>query len=276
MNTPIYQVDSFTSVPFRGNPAGVCILASQQPDEWMRSVATEMNLSETAFLLKEEDAYRLRWFTPRVEVSLCGHATLAAAHVLWESNREPRTKQLTFHTVRGILKASYRDGWIELDFPAHTLSEANPPDGLLKALGVEAVGVRQYSNSYLVEVENEAQLRSMAPDMDKLERVQTRSVAVTTRSENPQYDFISRYFAPKVGVPEDPVTGSAHCALTPFWAEKLGKTSLMAFQASARGGELRVQTAGERVILAGQAVTVIEGLLKTADVGHPIPQPPMG
>lgn len=275
MSTPIYQVDSFTSVPFRGNPAGVCVLASEQPDEWMKSVAAEMNLSETAFLLKEGNAYRLRWFTPRVEVSLCGHATLAAAHVLWESGREPRTEPLEFHTVKGILKAGFRDGWIELDFPAHKIVEANPPDGLLKALGVEAENVGQYSNSYLVEVANEAQLRAMTPDMDKLERVQTRSVAVTTRSENPQYDFVSRYFAPKVGVPEDPVTGSAHCALTPYWAGKLGKTSLSAYQASARGGELRVQTAGERVILAGQAVTVIEGNLKTKEADLPIPQPPM-
>ncbi|MEM5773433.1 MAG: PhzF family phenazine biosynthesis protein, partial [Anaerolineaceae bacterium] len=195
MSTPIYQVDSFTGVPFRGNPAGVCILSTPQQDEWMKSVAAEMNLSETAFLLKEDAAYRLRWFTPRVEVSLCGHATLAAAHFLWESGREPLTSRLTFRTIKGDLSAGFQDGWIELDFPAHSVVEANPPDGLLKALGVDAEYVGQYSNSYLVEVANEAQLRAMMPDMDRLERVQTRSVAVTARSETAPYDFVSRYFA---------------------------------------------------------------------------------
>jgi len=262
MDTPIYQVDSFTSAPFKGNPAGVCMITSTQPDEWMRNVAAEMNLSETAFPLKQGSAYHLRWFTPRVEVDLCGHATLATAHILWESGREAREQTLQFNTRSGLLKANYRDGWIELDFPKATVNEANPPDGMLTALGVNALFVGNDGTDYLVEIESEKQLRELQPDLARLENVSSRGVIVTARSTRPEYDFISRFFGPQVGIPEDPVTGSAHCALSPYWAEKLGKQEFMAYQASARGGELRLRIEGERVIIGGQAVTTIEGTLK--------------
>jgi PhzF family phenazine biosynthesis protein len=263
MNTPIYQVDSFTSVPFRGNPAGVCILDALQSDAWLQNVAMEMNLSETAFLLPEGGAWRLRWFTPRVEVDLCGHATLASAHILWESGREPQDTELHFNSRSGLLKANLNEGWIELDFPKATVTPSEPPDFMLSALGVDkALFVGFDGTDFLVEIESDAQLRALAPDMGRLEKTSSRGVIVTARSTDPQYDFISRFFGPQVGIPEDPVTGSAHCALSPYWAAKLGKTTFTAYQASARGGELRPRILGERVIIGGQAVTVIEGLLK--------------
>lgn len=261
MQTPIYQVDSFTSKPFKGNPAGVCILETSQSDAWMQNVALEMNLSETAFLLKEGDGYRLRWFTPRVEVDLCGHATLASAHTLWESGREPRESELRFQTRSGLLTAIYNEGWIELNFPRATLHDTNPPDGMLTALDVDALNVVHDGTDYLVEIESEKVLREMQPDFGRLERVSSRGVIVTARSKDPQYDFISRFFGPQVGIPEDPVTGSAHCALAPYWADKLGKESFLAYQASARGGELRVRIEGDRVVIGGQAVTTIAGTL---------------
>jgi PhzF family phenazine biosynthesis protein len=261
MATPIYQVDSFTPVPFRGNPAGVCILSAPRTDEWMRGVAAEMNLSETAFLLPEGDAWRLRWFTPRLEVRLCGHATLASAHILWESGREPKDRELRFNTLSGELSARLNSGWIEMNFPRTDVVPSEPPAGLFEALGAEAVFVGKYRASYLAEFADEAQVRALQPDFSALEKVQSRVVIVTARSVDPRYDFISRLFSPQIGVPEDPVTGSSHAVLAPYWSAKLGKTSLRAYQASARGGELRLRLNGERVIIAGQAVTVIEGSL---------------
>jgi PhzF family phenazine biosynthesis protein len=261
MQSPIYQVDSFTSKPFQGNPAGVCILDASQPDAWMQNVALEMNLSETAFLLKDRDGYRLRWFTPRVEVDLCGHATLASAHILWETGRETTDTELRFQTRSGLLTAKYNEGWIELNFPKATLVDANPPDGMLTALDVDALYVGHDGTDYLVELENEKILRSLQPDFNRLERVSSRGVIVTARSDSPEYDFVSRFFGPQVGIPEDPVTGSAHCVLAPYWAAKLGKESFSAYQASARGGELRVRIEGDRVAICGQAVTIIAGTL---------------
>ncbi len=264
MNTPIYQVDSFSTIPFRGNPAGVCILSAPQPDAWMQNVAMEMNLSETAFLLKEtDDAYRLRWFTPRVEVDLCGHATLASAHILWETGREPKDRELHFNSRSGLLKANLNNDWIELDFPRAVIQQTEPPVFMLDALGVDkALFVGHDGTDYLVEIESDPALRALTPDMARLEKVSSRGVIVTARSADPQFDFISRFFGPQVGIPEDPVTGSAHCALTPYWAAKLGKTEFNAFQASARGGELHPRLTGDRVIIGGKAVTVIEGTLK--------------
>jgi PhzF family phenazine biosynthesis protein len=261
MQCPIYQVDSFTSKPFQGNPAGVCILDASQPDAWMQNVAREMNLSETAFLLKENDGYRLRWFTPRVEVDLCGHATLASAHILWETGREARENELHFQTRSGLLTALHNESWIELNFPKATLVESDPPDGMLTALDVDATYVGHDGTDYLVEIESEKSLRSMKPDFNRLERVSSRGVIVTALSESPAYDFVSRFFGPQVGIPEDPVTGSAHCALAPYWAAKLGKDNFSAYQASARGGELRVRIEGDRVVIGGQAVTTIAGTL---------------
>ncbi len=259
----LYQIDAFTSVPFRGNPAAVCLLDGPRPDSWLLAVAQEMNLSETAFLLPVSDGWRLRWFTPVAEVSLCGHATLAAAHALWELGRLAPGDQAGFETLSGRLTAVQNEGWIELNFPARNLMLEEVPEGLFAALGATSVGVRRYHNSFLVEVASEAELRRLAPDFAALKALPPRTVVVTCRSETPEFDFISRYFAPKMGINEDPVTGSSHCALTPYWSAKLGKTAMTACQASARGGVLRVRLEGERVVLAGQAVTVLRGELIT-------------
>lgn len=256
----IYQVDAFTGAPFAGNPAAVCLLETPAAEAWMRSVAVEMNLSETAFLHPEGDGYRLRWFTPKKEVRLCGHATLASAHVLWESGALAREAQARFTTLSGLLTADLRGGWIEMDFPARFHSPCEPLDGLLDALGAATpVNVSGREQTYLIELESEAAIRALQPDFALLGRLPVRSVIVTARSHDPAYDFVSRYFAPAVGIHEDPVTGSAHCALTPYWSARLGKQEMLAYQASARGGMLRVRMAGERVILCGQAVTVLTG-----------------
>jgi predicted PhzF superfamily epimerase YddE/YHI9 len=261
MPTRIVQVDAFTKRPFAGNPAAVCVLSGPRPDGWMRDVAREMNLSETAFLYPELDGYRLRWFTPAVEVDLCGHATLASAHVLWEDGHLPADFEARFHTRSGLLLADRRGDWIELDFPAKIAGEAEPPRGLLAALGVKAVGVSRNQFDYLVEVESESEVRSAAPDATALRRVDARGIIVTARSSIAGFDFVSRFFAPAVGVDEDPVTGSSHCALAPYWSARLGKPELTAYQASARGGVVRVRVNGDRVVLAGQAVTVMRAEL---------------
>ena len=261
MGQKIYQVDAFTCTLFAGNPAAVCLLDSPASEAWMRQVAMEMNLSETAFLHPEQDGYRLRWFTPKKEVRLCGHATLASAHVLWESGVLPTDSQARFHTLSGLLTAQKNGDWIEMDFPARIHERCTPPDGLLEALGATTLSVHCRDEIYLVELEDETAVRALNPACGLLERLPVRSVIVTARSDNPEYDFVSRYFAPAVGVNEDPVTGSAHCALAPFWAERLGKQEMRAYQASARGGALRVRLAGDRVILCGQAVTVLAGEL---------------
>lgn len=257
----LYQIDAFTDVPFRGNPAAVCLLDEPKPEPWMQAVAQEMNLSETAFLFPEGDGWRLRWFTPVAEVSLCGHATLASAHMLFETGRQAEGAPAHFYTLSGLLTAVRRAGWIELNFPAHTLEPAAPPEGLVQALGAEPVFTARYKNSMLVEFASEAVLRGLQPDFLALKALPLRTVAVTCCSENSEFDFISRYFAPRMGVNEDPVTGSAHCALTPYWSSKLGKNALRAYQASPRGGVLHVRLEGSRVVIAGQAVTVFSGEL---------------
>ena len=257
----IVQVDAFTARPFTGNPAAVCVLPAPPTDQWMRDVAREMNLSETAFLTPHDDGYNLRWFTPAVEVDLCGHATVAAAHVLWEDGHLPSGRQARFHTRSGLLLADRRGDWIELDFPAKIASPAEPPPALLPALGVPARFVARNQFDYLVEVESEETLRAMTPDFTALRKVPVRGVIVTARPSSTEFDFVSRFFAPAAGVDEDPVTGSAHCALGPYWAERLGKTRFIAYQASARGGVVRVRLNAGRVILGGQAVTVMRGEL---------------
>ena len=263
MSLRIVQVDAFASRPFSGNPAAVCVLPAPQDERWMQDVAREMNLAETAFLLPENEGYRLRWFTPTVEVALCGHATLASAHVLWEEGRLPAGRQARFHTQSGLLTADRRGEWIELDFPATPPASAPAPPGLATALG-EGVTPRWVGRSkfdYLVELDSEDAVRSLKPDLAALERVDARGIIVTSRATTPGFDFVSRFFAPRSGVPEDPVTGSAHCALTPFWSERLDRTEMTAYQASPRGGVIRVRLAGDRVTLAGQAVTVLRGEL---------------
>ncbi len=256
---PIVQVDSFTSAPFAGNPAAVCVLDELPPEWWLRDVAREMNLSETAYLVPHEDGYDLRWFTPEMEVDLCGHATLASAHVLWEEGILPADRPAVFHTRSGELRARQRDGWIEMDFPAQPASRIEAPEGLAEALGVEPVWVGRTVADVLVEIGDEKTVRTLRPDLTALARIETRGIIVTSQAITAGVDFVSRFFAPRTGVPEDPVTGSAHCALGPYWAERLGKESLTGYQVSARGGTVRVTPRGERVLLAGQAVTVLRG-----------------
>jgi PhzF family phenazine biosynthesis protein len=257
----VTQVDAFTAVPFRGNPAAVLILDDARDDAWMQDVAREMNLSETAFLVRAGDAWRLRWFTPLVEVDLCGHATLASAHVLWESGRLADVEEARFETRSGRLSARRAGDWIEMDFPAVAPVTAEPPAGLIEALGVRPRAVARNRMDYLVEVGSEAEVRAATPSISDLASVETRGVIVTAPAEGGDYDFVSRFFAPAAGVNEDPVTGSAHCALAPFWAERTGRSELVGYQASARGGYVRVRVNGARVLLAGQAVTVMRGEL---------------
>jgi len=260
MPTRIVQVDAFTNRPFAGNPAAVCILKEAPDEQWMRAVAREMNLSETAFLVRRGDAYDLRWFTPAVEVDLCGHATLGAAHVLWEEGHLQPGQQARFDTRSGRLTADRRGDWIEMDFPAKLAVKAEAPPELLKALGVtQANFVGKNAFDYLVEVSSEEVLNALVPDHSLLRTLPVRGVIATARANGSEFDFVSRFFAPGAGVDEDPVTGSAHTALGPYWSGILGKTELNAYQASARGGVVRVRVRGERVDLGGQAVTVLTG-----------------
>ncbi|HUI40748.1 MAG TPA: PhzF family phenazine biosynthesis protein [Terriglobia bacterium] len=264
MGIQIVQVDAFTDVPFHGNPAAVCFLDETRDDAWMQSVAREMNLSETAFLRARGDGpgeIDLRWFTPAAEVDLCGHATLASAHALWESGRLAAEVAAHFHTRSGVLIAERRGDWIELDFPSLPEQPATPPPELRSALSVTPVYVGLSRFDYLVELGSEASLRALRPDFAGLRRVPGRGVIVTSQSESPEYDFVSRYFAPNYGIDEDPVTGSAHCVLAPYWARKLGRPTLTGYQASARGGVVLVRLDGDRVRLGGRAVTVLRGEL---------------
>jgi len=271
---PLYQVDAFTRVPFRGNPAAVCLLDAPRDADWMQDVAGEMNLAETAFLSPEQGAWRLRWFTPAVEVPLCGHATLASAHVLWESGRAKPAETLAFETLSGRLSAECEsDGWIRLDFPALPPRPAScpPPLGLLAALGLAASALRRVYEvprpnasdgpSWLVELASVAALRALAPDFRALRAVEGHAVIASSRGEG-EHDFASRFFAPKAGVDEDPVTGSAHCSLAPFWCARLGRSELSGVQLSQRTGVVRVRTRGARVHLLGEAVTVLRGELR--------------
>ena len=259
----VHFVDAFTNRPFSGNPAAVCILADERENSWMQNLARELNLSETAFLRREETHYELRWFTPRVEVDLCGHATLASAHVLWESGQENPEVAVRFQGRSGALTASRRGDWIELDFPAVKATEAPAPPRLAEALGVAPKWVGLTRLDYLVEVDSEDRVRSLRPDLKLLQEATPgcRGVIVTSRSRSTEFDMVSRYFAPAAGVDEDPVTGSAHCSLGPFWAQRLGKSELTAYQASERGGSLKIRVGENRVRLLGQAVTVMRGEL---------------
>ena len=268
MSLRITQVDAFTDRPFAGNPAAVCFLPAPADPGWMQNVAREMNLAETAFLVGRPDGYDLRWFTPAVEVDLCGHATLASAHVLWEDGHLPATAQARFHTKSGLLTADRRGAWIELDFPATPVHAASPPPGLTDALGARPTFVGRSRFDVFVELDGETTVRGLAPDLGALSRIDARGVIVTSRAApNQEYDFVSRFFAPQSGVPEDPVTGSAHCALAPYWAAQLGKMELAGYQTSSRGGLVRVRLQGERVRLGGQAVTVLRGELTAGNMG---------
>jgi len=285
MGLSIVTVDAFTDARFAGNPAAVCILPPREPDEdWMQKVAREMNLSETAFLrsrdgkspsgrrqAKGAKSFDLRWFTPIVEVDLCGHATLASAHVLWEEGHVAPREKLRFHTRSGLLKAvrrvERRQVWIELDFPAlpERPFEGSTAD-VSKALATKPRYVGAFGSDYLVEVESESVLKRLSPDFALIKTLPVRGIAVTCKpsasTKARGYDFVSRFFAPNVGIDEDPVTGSAHCFLGPFWGRRLGKKEVFGYQASARGGSVRVRMQGDRVVLGGRAVTVMRGELE--------------
>jgi PhzF family phenazine biosynthesis protein len=267
MSIPVLQVDAFTAEPFAGNPAAVCLLPLPRDVTWMQKVAREMNLSETAFLVRrpgyrgEPVSYDLRWFTPTTEIDLCGHATLGSAHVLWEERHLPGEEIARFHTRSGLLTAQRKGDWIELNFPATPDVETPAPPGLADALGVTPRYVGKSRFDFLVEVDDEASVSSARPDFGRLKNLPVRGVIITSRAAASDTDFVSRFFAPAAGVDEDPVTGSAHCCLTPYWSRRLGKTSMVARQLSARGGILRVALEGDRVLMQGQAVTVLRGEL---------------
>ncbi len=262
MSLSIYQVDAFTDRPFTGNPAAVCLLEEPGDTGWMQSVAGEMNLSETAFLVPQEGGYDLRWFTPTVEVDLCGHATLACGHVLWETGELSPGQVARFHTRSGELTARSEADWITLDLPAFETKRMTPPVDVVEGLGAKPVAVSLVSNGqdYVVEMESEEAVRRLRPDFVRLGRLKTGLIA-TAQAENPEVDFVSRYFGPAFGIDEDPVTGYAHCVLGPYWQERLGKDQFIAHQISERGGVLRVRVEGDRIALSGQAVTMFCGKL---------------
>jgi predicted PhzF superfamily epimerase YddE/YHI9 len=256
----IYQVDAFAREPFRGNPAAVCLLEGQgsRSQEWMQSVAAEMNLAETAFIERRDDGFGLRWFTPTVEVDLCGHATLASAHVLWEEGED--SSRLVFHTRSGRLAAERTEAGIRLDFPADPVSPVDPPPGLAAILGAAPVATAQGRSFLLCELADATTVRALAPDIAGITALDAGGVIVTAPGEG-DADFVSRFFVPKFGIDEDPVTGAAHCCLAPYWEKRLGRARLVGYQASARGGFVGVEVGGDRVLLTGQAVTVVRGHL---------------
>ncbi|OBU32015.1 PhzF family phenazine biosynthesis protein [Photobacterium kishitanii] len=265
MEIAIYQVDAFTSQPFKGNPAGVCITDTALDDDLMLSIAAEMALPETAFL--SLDDFRLRWFTPTVEVKLCGHGTLAVTHILQQQHNVTQGQQLVFHTLSGELVVTINDAGIDMNFPAANIdSTFTPTSALLTHLGLAKTQVLSshfFNGKALIEIENEADLLALTPNFDGLNSVSGLSaVVVTSPSTTDSIDFMSRHFGPWVGINEDPVTGAAHCGLAVFWGQKLNKTMLTGYQASLRGGEVKVELLGnDRVMLSGQAVTVLKGTM---------------
>lgn len=263
MSQPILVVDAFTDRPFAGNPAAVCLLPAPADEAWMRDVAREMNLAETAFLHRTGDGFALRWFTPAVEVDLCGHATLASAHVLFEEGHLAPGDTARFQTRSGTLTAVRRGTGIELDFPRAAAAAAPTPADLLPGLGIgEARWVGRNQFDYFVELGSEAAVRALAPNFHALRSLGVRGVIVTSLADPGRpYDFVSRFFAPGAGIDEDPVTGSAHCALAPYWGARLGRDAMTGYQASARGGTVHVTCRGDRVLLGGQAVTVLRATL---------------
>jgi PhzF family phenazine biosynthesis protein len=259
----LFCVDAFADRAGAGNPAGVCLLEKPTNPAGMQTIAREMNLSETAFVILERDGFGLRWFTPRTEVDLCGHATLATAHILWEEGFLGKDEPARFFTKSGSLSAVKKGNLIEMDFPAVPEEPVPALTTLSEALGIPPVYTGKNQFDYLIEVASEREVREMVPDFANLKKIPMRGVIVTSRAATPGFDFISRFFAPSVGINEDPVTGSAHSCLAPYWQKKLKKNAMTAFQASERGGvlQVRIDTPG-RVIIAGNAVTVWKGSLK--------------
>jgi PhzF family phenazine biosynthesis protein len=261
MPTPLLHVDAFADAPFTGNPAAVCLLDRAPSATFMQALAAELNLPATVFVAGARDGHDLRWFSPVAELTLCGHGTLAAAHVLWETAGLAPTETARFVTRSGPLYATSRDGWVSIDLPAEVAMATAAPIGLLDALGAKARWVGRNRLDYVIEVEDEAAVAALAPDLGALAAIETRGVIATARASTPGIDFVSRFFAPRVGIPEDAVTGSAHCCLAPLWASRLGTSRLTARQLSRRGGLVRASVEGERVVLSGQAVTVLRGEL---------------
>lgn len=255
----IFHVDSFTSRPFGGNPAGVCILTHPKVDSWMLNVAAEMNLPETAFIIRSAHGYNLRWFTPKAEVDLCGHGTLASAHILWQEGLVREDEAILFQTRSGVLSSRRQGSSIILDFPLLPEHQIDPPEGLARSLGTSPVYVGLSEHDILVEVGSEEALRQLRPDYSAMLELTVRGVIVTSKADGQEFDFVSRFFAPKIGVNEDPVTGSAHCCLASYWSKRLMKNDLVARQVSVRGGVIGMNIKGGRVELLGEAVTVTKG-----------------
>lgn len=258
---PYFIVDAFTDRPFAGNPAAVVPLKAWPEDSWLQDLAMEMNLSETAFLVPNAHGYNLRWFTPKVEVDLCGHATLASAKTLAHLGRIADGSEVAFATRSGVLRAIRKSDRFQLDFPIKAEERTEPPPGLIESLNVQPRYIGRNKFDYLVEVESESVVRGLGPDFKQLSAVKCRGVIVTARSDTPNVDFVSRFFAPAAGIDEDPVTGSAHCCLADFWGKRLGKTEMVGYQASPRGGTVQVEVRGDRVFLGGEAVIVAQGEL---------------
>ena len=254
----IIYVDAFARKPFCGNPAAVCILPEDIDDLLKQNIALEINFSETAFLFPFKSGYRLRWFTPKNEVDLCGHATLASAHVLWEKEIVSKSEKIDFYTNSGLLIAEFKDNYIIMDFPSTPPAECSLPQELANALGVPIKYSGKSQFDYIVEIESEEVLREISPDFSLLQKVDTRGVIVTAKSMDRKYDFISRFFAPGAGVNEDPVTGSAHCCLGPYWEKKMNKSEFHAYQASPRGGELSVNVMEDRCVLIGECISIMK------------------
>jgi PhzF family phenazine biosynthesis protein len=261
MPIPLFHVDAFTDQSFAGNPAAICLMTRWPEDRWLQLVAREMNLSETAFLVPNASGFDLRWFTPAIEVDLCGHATLASAHVLWHQGLV-NGSEIRFSSRSGLLTALRNGEELQLDFPLKPEKPAEAPSGLLEALGAKAKYTGKNQFDYLVELESESALRGLTPDFRSLAKVEARGLIVTSRSDDSRYDFVSRFFAPAVGVDEDPATGSSHCCLGGFWSKRLGKSNFLAYQASARGAVIRVQVNNDRVLLGGKAVIIAKGELQ--------------
>jgi len=257
MKTSLTVIDAFTDRPYGGNPAAICLLPEEREPAWMQKIAFEMNLSETAFLREVgEQQYQLRWFTPMMEVPLCGHATLASAHFLWSAGVAPAESTIAFQTASGVLSCVQEAGWIRMVFPALNPAPIEKRADVEEALGVEVAEMASDGRYLLARLDDAGKLRGLQPRFSRFLENQIPPVAVTALSDDPAFDFVSRFFAPSAGIPEDPVTGSAHCLLAPYWMPRLGKSRMMAYQASARGGVVDTEVVEDKVNLRGQAVSV--------------------
>lgn len=264
----LFHVDAFASKAFTGNPAAICLLNEAPDAEWMQSMASELNLSETAFVWPEGNNFRLRWFTPKIEVPLCGHATLATAHVLYETRQCDNHKPIHFETLSGILECIKTSEGILMNFPAARVLDTSPQPAIYNALGLKVapqfVGLAQKSNTLLIEVSGSDNVETLTPDHALLLKINSPNIIVTSKGNTHQpYDFVSRYFGIQQGIPEDPVTGSAHCILAPYWARKLNKNTFHAKQVSKRGGELKLNLLGDRVQIIGNAITLFRSEILT-------------